>query len=245
MDHPCPNLRYVDADNLDDTSISVKGLEVDSFKGEKLGKLEGVIVDVLTARPYHIVVGAGHWFKHKHFLLPVGHATLATDGKKLIADIAKDRVERFPGFDKDLFHKMSADELQAMTDTLSAACCPEDVVALDVSVWDAPHYTYPSWWEADFYRPDRADQAGMNVAGVAGMAGAGMPPRSSISGSAPAPERMRASEDLGDTSPHTGGRAQPGDVIGVETGGERTYVGDTSEDENQRRRDAEKAASKR
>lgn len=40
-------------------------------------------------------------------------------------------------------------------------------------------------------------------------------------------------------SPHFGGRAQPGDVIGVETGGEQTHVGETTEDENTRRRDAE------
>src|SRR3954469_21856146 len=58
-------------------------------------------------------------------------------------------------------------------------------------------------------------------------------------------EEVLASENAGDTSPHLGGRAQPGDVLGVETGGERTYVGDTSEDENKRRRDAEEAARKR
>jgi uncharacterized protein YjbJ (UPF0337 family) len=40
-------------------------------------------------------------------------------------------------------------------------------------------------------------------------------------------------------SPHFGGRAQPGDVIGLETGGEQTHVGETTEDENERRRDAE------
>ena len=51
-----------------------------------------------------------------------------------------------------------------------------------------------------------------------------------------------AVEGAGDASPHFDGRAQPGDVLGVETGGERTYVGDTSEDEDKRRRDAEKAA---
>jgi hypothetical protein len=37
-------------------------------------------------------------------------------------------------------------------------------------------------------------------------------------------------------SPHFDGRAQPGDVIGIETGGERTGIGDTSEDEDARRR---------
>ena len=48
----------------------------------------------------------------------------------------------------------------------------------------------------------------------------------------------------GEVSPHYGGRAQPGDILGIETGGETTGIGDTSEDENERRRDAEKAAAK-
>ena len=48
----------------------------------------------------------------------------------------------------------------------------------------------------------------------------------------------------GDTSPHFGGRAQPGDILGIETGGETTGIGDTTEDEDKRRRDLEKAAAK-
>jgi hypothetical protein len=46
----------------------------------------------------------------------------------------------------------------------------------------------------------------------------------------------------GDVSPHHGGRAQPGDILGIETGGETTTIGDTPEDENERRRKAEKDA---
>jgi hypothetical protein len=38
-------------------------------------------------------------------------------------------------------------------------------------------------------------------------------------------------------------RAQPGDVLGIERGGETTSLGDTDESENQRRRDAEKEAN--
>ena len=48
----------------------------------------------------------------------------------------------------------------------------------------------------------------------------------------------------GDISPHFGGRAQPGDILGIETGGETTSIGDTSDDEDKRRRDLEKAAAK-
>jgi hypothetical protein len=40
-------------------------------------------------------------------------------------------------------------------------------------------------------------------------------------------------------------RAQPGDVLGIERDGETTELGDTREDEDERREDAEKAAQKR
>jgi hypothetical protein len=52
-------------------------------------------------------------------------------------------------------------------------------------------------------------------------------------------ERVRDGDDV---SPHHGGRAQPGDVLGIETGGETTEIGDTADDENDRRRKAEKNA---
>ena len=39
-------------------------------------------------------------------------------------------------------------------------------------------------------------------------------------------------------------RAQPGDVLGIESDGETTELGDTREDEDERRRDAEEAARK-
>ena len=38
-------------------------------------------------------------------------------------------------------------------------------------------------------------------------------------------------------------RAQPGDVLGIERGGETTSLGDTEEDEDRRRRDTEKEAA--
>ena len=44
----------------------------------------------------------------------------------------------------------------------------------------------------------------------------------------------------GDVSPHLGGRAQPGDILGLETGGETTSLGDTAEDEDDKRRSVTK-----
>jgi hypothetical protein len=40
-------------------------------------------------------------------------------------------------------------------------------------------------------------------------------------------------------------RAQPGDVLGIDRDGEVTELGDTAEDEDERREDAEEAARKR
>jgi hypothetical protein len=57
-------------------------------------------------------------------------------------------------------------------------------------------------------------------------------------------DRDRADDSepgTGDASPHPGRRAQPGDILGIETGGETTTIGDTSEDENERRRKSEKS----
>jgi hypothetical protein len=246
MDHPRPNLRYVDADDLDTKSMKFDGLEVDSVNGDKLGKVEGFIIDVASGRPYHVVVGSGGWLKHKHFLLPIGHMSLATGNNKLIADVPKDRVEKFPGFDKDEFTELSDDDLKNMNSSMAQACCPTESVAVSVSEWDTPHYAYPTWWQAGFYSPDRANRTSANIAGATQVTGGGASGRDTAStDAARARELVTAREDTGDTSPHLGGRAQPGDVLGVETGGERTYVGDTAEDEDKRRRDAEEAARKR
>jgi len=56
------------------------------------------------------------------------------------------------------------------------------------------------------------------------------------------PDRDDRVRDRDDVSPHYGGRAQPGDVLGIETGGETSEIGDTAEDENDRRRKSEKNA---
>jgi sporulation protein YlmC with PRC-barrel domain len=244
MDHPRPNLRYVDAKALDEKAMKLRGLKVVSNRNEDLGKVEGFIIDFNTGRPYHVVVGTGGLFKHKHFLLPIGHFALTPDNSRLTADIGKDRVERIPGFDKDEFMKLSEDDLKQLEAPTAAACCPDDAI-IGVAAWETTHYAYPTWWEADYYRPDRADTAAMNVAGATNLNSNPIPPAPKPSTSDRARESVIASERTDDTSPHFDGRAQPGDVLGVETGGERTYVGDTSEDENKRRRDAEEPATKR
>ena len=245
MDHPRPGLRYVDADDLESPSIKFDGQTVESTSGESLGRLDGFIIDIRSARPYYVVVDAGGWFTSKYFLLPIGHVGLNPANNHLVADLPRERVKRFPGFDRKEFEKLSDAELNRMDEQMVAACCPDETIdassaTLRYERWS--HYRSPSWWDASYDDPDRADAA------ARAMASTGAPRMPSRDDARAAREYIRAQdaeprgESSGDVSPHFGGRAQPGDVLGLETGGERTHVGETSDDENKRREHAEKEA---
>jgi len=257
MNHPRAGLRYVDASDLDDSTIDFDGLTVESQTGDKLGDVDGFIIDTPSARPLYIVVDAGGWFRSKYFLLPVGHAGLDVDREKLVADLPRERVSHFPGFDRDEFEQLTDAELNRMDEQMIGVCCPNEAIERTVSTerydrWT--HYRNPTWWDASYYRPDRADNAARAMASSGSTSAASTSSFTPPSKNAVRAERDRIAEreavtararSEGDVSPHLGGRAQPGDVIGIETGGEQTHVGETTDDENKRREDAEEKARKR
>ena len=165
MDHPRPWLRYVDAGDLDDDAFDADSLDVTSTAGDKLGDVDGFIIDSATGRPYYVVVEAGGWFRSKHFLLPIGHVRHDASRHTLVADIARDRIERFPGFDKDEFAKLSDEELERIDYSIGAICCPTDAEAGGEhrarDQWK--HLATPDWWQSNYYRPDRAGAAGVTA----------------------------------------------------------------------------------
>ena len=130
MDHPRPGLRYISVGDLDGDKRTFDGFTVEDPAGEKLGKLEGFIIDVNSARPYYVVCDAGGWFRSKHFLLPIGHVALDSESRKLVADVTKEHVSRYPGFDLDEFKKLSDEELRRMAQEMPDVC-----------------YRTPTWWE--------------------------------------------------------------------------------------------------
>jgi PRC-barrel domain len=152
MDHPRPGFKYVNAKDLDDSGKKFSGLDVDGVDGAKLGEVEGFVMDVEQGRPRHVAVAAG-WFIHKHFLIPIGHVSLNDDGTKLVADITKERVERFPGFDKSEFEQLDRVGLARLDATMAAACA-SDRMAADART----HYDIPAWWQDDFYRVPAGDR---------------------------------------------------------------------------------------
>ena len=167
MDRPRPWLRYVDAADLGDADIEFEGLDVRNGGGEKLGDVDGFIIDADSGTPYYVVVDSGGWFKSKHFLLPVGHARFDPARQMFVADLERDRIDRFPGFDKDAFEKLSDEELEQIDLRTAAVCCPSDVVSSTTGAWGDrwSHYRQPDWWQSNYYRPDRAGARGI-VAGA-------------------------------------------------------------------------------
>jgi len=171
MDHPRPWLRYVDADDLDTSAdeFGFDGMHVHGTSGDHLGKVDGFIVDAATGRPYYVVVDASGWFKSKYFLIAIGHVAFEREQTRLVADLTREHVHKFPGFDREAFEKLSEDDLNLMDEQIVAACCPTETVDRSTSRsrfdrW--AHYKSPSWWDADFYRPDRADNAMKDMAGA-------------------------------------------------------------------------------
>src|SRR3954462_9912502 len=142
MDHPLPGLKYVDANDLDDSGMKFAGVEVDGVDGEKLGEVEGFVMDVAEGRPRHIAVGAG-WFMHKPFLLPIGHATLDQGGKKLVADVTKERVKRFPGVDKSESERLNSRQPPQPDATMAPACAADNGSSSRLD----DHYQVPGWWK--------------------------------------------------------------------------------------------------
>lgn len=128
-----------------------------------------------------------------------------------------------------------------MAEETSAAC---GFTELSVTVWERSTYRQPDWWQSSFWAPERAVSTRERASAAPSSKASAEAQTGGFSGRPSSAERERIAARGGDTSPHPGGRAQPGDVVGIETGGERTHIGDTKESENERRRDAEKDASK-
>jgi hypothetical protein len=252
VDHTYPWLKYLPADELDDQDdATLDGMKVDSPAGEDLGKVEGFIVDSDSGRPYYVAVDAGGWFKSKHFLLPVGHVRFDANRKALVADVTKERVERFPGFDLSKFDKMTPDDIKRFNVETLQACTVSGVVYTYsetepyTAAWNRADFSYPDWWSGQ-QPSERMDmlpggKAEVGPGGPGGPGGADMPSARSFDRST---KREAVVAQGTDNSPHFDGRAQPGDVLGVETEGEQTHIGDTSGDENRRREAARNKAEK-
>ena len=237
-------LRYLDPDDIDDSAVDFDGLNVRGPDGSKLGDLDGFVLDSISGRVHYAVVDSGGWFTSRRFLLPIGHAQLDRERRALNVDVTKDAIRQYPEFEADRFRTFSEDEMRAFEQRMAVACCPDEAQSVDAAIQynTLRHYSQPDWWKRDYASGERS----RDVARLADRdirAQRRVEPARETADRELVTARDRSTEG-GDVSPHDGGRAQPGDVLGIETGGERSYLGDDDKAENQRRRDAERDAGK-
>jgi hypothetical protein len=203
-------LRYLAADDLDDSAVSFDDLDVCGTDGHKLGDLDGFIVDADSGRVYYAVVDSGGWFTSRRFLLPIGHATLGRDHRSMQVDVSREALKQLPPFDSDRFRDFSDAELRAFEQRTAAACCPEDAdTAERASSYEVlRHYRQPAWWKSDDHRAEKYEPS----------------------------FRQRSDDEVGvETSsvPSDPVRpAQPGDVLGLASVGTTPRVDESSKDED-------------
>lgn len=268
-------LRYLDADDLETSGIDFEDLDVYGSDGEKLGELDGFLVEPQAGQVVYAVVDSGGWFTSRRLLLPVEQATLDGASRSMRVNVSKQSLRGYPEFDEDRFGRYSDDEYQAYHRRMGAAWTTNTMAGASAA---ASTYRQPDWWPSGGYRVEslrpvesssfarRARATGATTA--AHLTDRGEPhthgdvTHSHVGGDRPhTHDRERelvtakdrdagrrdhdelhehGGRDRDDVSPHFGGRAQPGDILGLETGGETTSLGDDAEDENKRRRGAER-----
>jgi len=230
-------MTYLEAGDVDDAVVDYDGLPVRGPAAETLGHIDGFVVDAQAGRLYYIVVDSGGWFRSRRFLLPVGHASLDADRAALSVDVSKDALSNYPEFDADRFRQFSDEDLHQFEQRMAEACCPDDQVSDESGGSQRSggrrHYVQPAWWDSAAPIHDRSQFTGAHTGKAAPMSD--VQKRESVTAGDRHDDRTPESKEM---SPHYAGRAQPGDVIGIETEGEVTALGDAAEDEDRRRREA-------
>ena len=153
-------LRFLDAEGLDDSVVNFDGLDVLGPGDEKLGDIDGFVVDAGSGRVLYAVIDSGGWFTSRRFLLPIGHAAIVDrEAGALRADVSREALERYPQFNEQQFRDFSDDDLGFFDRTTAEACCPDDELATGAppqTLFESRrHYRQPGWWDARGYSPDR------------------------------------------------------------------------------------------
>ena len=150
-------LRYLAADDVDDSVVDFDGLDVRGNDGEKLGDVNGFIVDLASGRVLYVVVDSGGWFRSRRFLAPIGHAVIDQGRRALTLDVSKDRLKHYPEFEEARFGGFTDADLRAFEARMAQACCPEEKPE-DGTSWaydTRRHYQQPAWWRGGTYMYER------------------------------------------------------------------------------------------
>jgi ferritin-like metal-binding protein YciE len=140
-------LRYLDVDDLDDSSLDYRRLTVRGRTGDDLGTLDGFVVETASGRPLYYVIDSGGWFMGRRYLVPVGRANLEATRHALVVDVDRDTIKSYPEFSTNAFMAMSDDEIRRYERRVLHTINPN--AAASTTYWESyhrlPDYSQPDW----------------------------------------------------------------------------------------------------
>ena len=91
------------------SASTLKGDDVVNAKGENLGTIEELMIDLDRGCIAYAVLSFGGFLGmgNKLFAIPWSALSVDTIEKRLVLNVAKERLERAPGFDKDQWPDMA------------------------------------------------------------------------------------------------------------------------------------------
>jgi len=91
------------------SATSINGTNVVNLKGEDIGHVEDMMIDLSTGHIMYAVLSFGGLLGigNKLFAVPFESFTIDQEDEKFILDVDKDRLKDAPGFDKDNWPKHS------------------------------------------------------------------------------------------------------------------------------------------
>lgn len=85
------------------TALSIIGDKVHNKKGEHMGKIEDIMIDITTGKIEYVVIEFGGFLGMgiKYFAIPFNVLQIDPINKIFIFNLEKEKLEKAPGFDLD------------------------------------------------------------------------------------------------------------------------------------------------
>jgi uncharacterized protein (TIGR02271 family) len=133
-----PNYRedYSDTDNID-----IKNFDVYTLDQNKVGNVEGILVDELTGRFRYFIVDTGFWIFGKKVLMPVGLGVVDYDQKRVYAQgLTKDQIENLPNYEN--LEKVDFDYEEQLRGTYRPMATTGGVTETETQAYNRDSYNY-------------------------------------------------------------------------------------------------------
>ena len=106
------NTAVVNAGRLGSRVLSASSLSSDDVynqKGEKLGSIKELMLDIESGKVCYAVVSFGGFLSlgEKLFAVPWSALTVDTESKRIVMDADEERMKKAPGFDPDNWPNMA------------------------------------------------------------------------------------------------------------------------------------------